>query len=69
MESSADFVTLKEAVRLIGTTRPALNRRIVAGDLPVYSSGMDRRLKLVATKDLAELLRIKPLTERSVNAR
>jgi len=65
MESSADFVTLKEAVRILGMTRPALNRRIVGGELPVWCSGKDTRLKLVARKDLEELVRIKPLVERS----
>ena len=66
MENRTEFVSLEEAVRIFGTTRPALTRRIVAGDLPVYSSGMDRRLKLVAKEDLAELLKIKPLTRDPV---
>ncbi len=66
MESNGTYVTLAEAVRLIGTTRPALDRRIKAGDLEVFGSGLDRRLKLVARKDLDELVRIKPLTRDPV---
>jgi hypothetical protein len=66
MENNAEFVTLAQAVRLIGTTRPALNRRIEAGDLEVFGTGKDRRLKLVARADLDELVRIKPLTRDPV---
>jgi hypothetical protein len=62
MENRADFVSLEEAVRDFGTTRPALTRRIDAGELTVYSSGMDRRLKLIAKEDLAELMKIKPVS-------
>jgi len=65
MESNSDYVTLGEAVRILGMTREVLNRRIVGGALPVFCSGKDTRLKLVARKDLDELVRIKPLVVRS----
>ncbi len=66
MDDTSEYVTLTEAVKLLGTTLPVLKRRIDSGDLPVFCSGKDLRWRLVAKADLAELSRIKPLLERSV---
>ncbi len=62
-DNRTDFVSLEEAVRTFGITRAALEHRVATGELIVYTSGMDRRKKLLAKEDLAELLRIKPTTE------
>jgi len=61
MEATSEYVTLAEASRLLGVTHPILKRRIESGDLEVFTTGLDKRWRLVARKDLEELARIKPL--------
>jgi len=61
LEGAEEYVTYAQACKLLGTTRPVLRRRIEAGSLTVYTSGKDIRWRLLARRELAEMVRIKPL--------
>jgi excisionase family DNA binding protein len=54
------FVTLGEACRVLGMTRPTLRVRINAGELVSYDDPRDRRRVLLAAQDLEALSEPRP---------
>ncbi len=66
MESNgAEYVTYGQACKLLGITRPLLDRRIKDGTLNVFTTGRNIKWRLLARKELEDMVRIKPLV-RSV---
>ncbi len=49
------FLTLGEACRVVGVTRPTLRQRIRNGELACFDDWRDRRRRLVSARDLATL--------------
>jgi excisionase family DNA binding protein len=64
--NGAEFLTYTQACKQLNLTRPLLRRRVEAGTLNVYSSGRNIKLHLLARRELEDMVRIKPHTERSV---
>ena len=56
-----DYVPLGEAQRRLGVSLPLLRRRVLAGELPVFVDGRDRRLRLVRVEDLERLRQQRPI--------
>jgi excisionase family DNA binding protein len=52
-----EYLTVQEAAELMGVSRFTVWRRIRAGELPVYQSGVDRRARLVKRTDVEALMR------------
>jgi hypothetical protein len=55
MTVETPFVNISEAVRLTGISRNALYRRIKAGLLPTFESDRNKRVVLLARRDLLAL--------------
>jgi hypothetical protein len=54
---NAEFLSMREATRQYGITRPTLLRRVRELRLPVYVDGLDRRRRWLRRSDLQELMR------------
>jgi hypothetical protein len=48
----SEFVNIGEAARRLGTSEPAIRRRIQRGDLKAYAHPLDMRMKLLKIADL-----------------
>jgi hypothetical protein len=48
----SEFVNIGEAARRLGTSEPAIRRRIQRGDLQAYAHPLDMRVKLLKIADL-----------------
>jgi len=64
-EEAEPYLTFAAACKLLNLTRPLLRRRIEAGELTVYQTGKNIKWRLLARKELEDMVRIKPLV-RSV---
>ena len=59
-----EFLSLTEAARYAGLTRPTLNARIRTRRIPVFPDPGDERVKLVRVADVEPLRRRRPLRPR-----
>lgn len=53
--TETEYVPLLEAARVIGITDRTLRKRIRAGELPVFTTGLNRSQRLVRLADLRDL--------------
>ncbi len=60
-EEAEPYLTFAAACRLLGTTYPLLRRRVATGELTVYRTGKNIKWRLLARKELEDMLRIEPL--------
>jgi excisionase family DNA binding protein len=61
LESNAEYVTYTQACALLGITRPLLDRRIKDGTLTVYQTGRNIKWRLLAKRELEDMVRIVPM--------
>jgi excisionase family DNA binding protein len=50
-----DLITLSEASRLLGVSRPKMSRLVAAGKLTTYEDPLDDRAKLVSRQEVLAL--------------
>lgn len=58
--ATAEHLSITEAAALLGICTRTLRRRIAAGNLPVFSGGLDRRKKLLRFSDVEGLREVTP---------
>ena len=63
-----DYLTVQEAAELMSVSRFTIWRRIRAGDLTAYQSGVDRRVRLVKRSDVEALMRPQAVDDREGKA-
>ena len=56
----SEYITLKEARELLGTTRATMSRIVREKALKIYRDPLDKRKKLVLRKDVEALRRPRP---------
>ncbi len=50
-----DLITLSEAARLLGVSRPKMSRLVGGGKLTTYDDPLDERAKLVSRREVLAL--------------
>jgi excisionase family DNA binding protein len=60
--NAEDLLTLEQAAQRYGVSVDTLRRRVVAGELPVFVDGRDRRRRLVSVTDLELVFRPRLVT-------
>jgi hypothetical protein len=56
-----EYLTLSEAAKRAGSSRIALRRRVVRGELEVFADPLDYRKKLVRAADIERLREPRPI--------
>jgi hypothetical protein len=51
----ADLITLSEAAKLLGVSRPKMSRLVGSGKLATFDDPLDERAKLVSRQDVLAL--------------
>jgi excisionase family DNA binding protein len=54
-DQPTDLITLSEASRLLGVSRPKMSRLVAAGKLTTYEDPLDDRAKLVSRQEVLSL--------------
>ena len=54
-EKPEDLVTLSEAAKLLGVSRPKMSRLVGSGKLATFDDPLDERAKLVSRQDVLAL--------------
>ncbi len=64
MENPNELLSLSEAAARVGLNRRTLNNRVQQTGTTIYISGRDRRLRLIAERDLPRLTEVRPMERR-----
>lgn len=60
MPDLSRFVRVSEACQLTGLTSYTLDRRLIAGEVPIFRDPTDRRRRLILVDDLSDLVSVIP---------